>query len=348
MFPVACVATGSLIPLEKNKTKKEHSRYSKPKFLITFLIVMGLFAAVRHIFSIEVPLRTSETAMCPSDSSTSTLLAQTESEDIEEELIEEEEKIDYNESTIVDSTLLAVDADEAYGNSTDSLPFNHSHHATTVSSPDDNLLIEHPISDPHAVVNGRKPHRIKGVWSYDKCFPDIQDVQITEAKRHGISPVKNREEAEVLVKKHQLVNVSHSPFYKLDNLTHSMPYLVPRAQQLLNTICLNFIDSCQMKGIPVHLPIITSVLRTTDDVAQLQRGNQNATTNSCHCYGTTIDISYNKFVPVTGSYHPSQALTRWNEPMKQILSEVLDDLRQQNKVYVKYEKKQGCFHMTCR
>ncbi|MBQ6965447.1 MAG: hypothetical protein IJP82_07130 [Bacteroidaceae bacterium] len=196
--------------------------------------------------------------------------------------------------------------------------------------------------------NPNKPHRIRGVWSYAECFPDIQDVQIVAAQKYGIQPVRNREEAEALVKSHQLVNICHSPFYTVDSLTHSIPYLVPRAQHLLNTICLNFLDSCQVKGLPPHLPMVTSVLRTTDDVSKLQRGNKNATTNSCHCYGTTVDIAYNRFMPVSGTYYSNAALLRWNEPMKQVLAEVLNDLRLQRKCYVKYERKQGCFHLTCR
>ena len=193
-----------------------------------------------------------------------------------------------------------------------------------------------------------KAHRVRGVWSYADCFPDSQNVQIEAAQKYGIMPVRNRKEAERLVKQHRLVNICHSPFYAIDELTHSIPYLVPRAQHLLNTICLNFIDSCQVKGLPIHLPIVTSVLRTTDDVSNLQRGNKNATTNSCHCYGTTVDIAYNKFMPMTGTYESKATLFRWNEPMKQVLSEVLNDLRMEGKCYVKYERKQGCFHLTCR
>lgn len=191
-------------------------------------------------------------------------------------------------------------------------------------------------------------HRVRGVWSYSECFPDSQSVQIVAAEDNGITPVRNREEAEVLVKQHQLVNICHSPFYSVDRLTHSIPYLVPKAQHLLNTICLNFMDSCQVKGLPIHMLIVTSVLRTTEDVSNLQRGNKNATTNSCHCYGTTVDIAYNKFMPMTGTYESKAALLRWNEPMKQVLSEVLNDLRMEGKCYVKYERKQGCFHLTCR
>lgn len=260
-----------------NKTHK----YTQWKFITTFAVVMGLFASVRHIFSIEVPL---QVAPPPTEKP---IIAT-----VEENPFEKQEDLE---------------------------PFK---------------------------VEGNK--RIRGVWSYSDCFPDVQDIQIEAAQKYGITPVSNREEAEVLVQQHKLVNITHSPFYAVDKLTHSIPYLVPRAQHLLNTICLNFIDSCQTKGVPPHLPIVTSVLRTTDDVSNLQRGNKNATTNSCHCYGTTVDIAYNKFMPLTETYQPNTPLLRWNEPMKQILSEVLYDLRQQGKCYIKYEKKQGCFHLTVR
>ena len=193
-----------------------------------------------------------------------------------------------------------------------------------------------------------RPHTIKGVWSFDKCFHDLNDVQLVAAQANGIDPVADKEEALQYVKQHKLVDISHSPYYMVDDLTHSMPYLVPKAQHLVNTICLNFIDSLQMKGIMPHLPIITSVMRTTDDVKKLQKGNGNATTNSCHCYGTTVDISYNRFMPISGTHVPTAQLTRWNYNMKQILSEVLFDLREQKRCYVKYELKQGCYHLTVR
>lgn len=223
-----------------------------------------------------------------------------------------------------------------------------------IENTEDDVLFEESTDSMDSIKNSNMSpinggaHRVRGVWSYSACFPDSQSVQIEAAQKYGIAPVKNRKEAEVLVKQHRLVNICHSPFYAVDDLTHSIPYLVPRAQHLLNTICLNFIDSCQVKGIPIHLPIVTSVMRTTDDVSNLQRGNKNATTNSCHCYGTTVDIAYNKFMPMTGTYESKAALLRWNEPMKRVLSEVLNDLRMEGQCYVKYERKQGCFHLTCR
>ena len=307
---------------------------------------MGGFGAIRHGFSLEVPLHHASEYEDNEHDENADIDAPAIDEDAQAEFTFEE-PISYSDTIEIDSALLELDADEAYGNVEDTAGFHHEHHETTVESPDDNLIIEHQVSNPN--VHGyRKTHKIKGVWSYDKCFPDINDIQLLAAKRHGITPPSSRSEADRYVQNHKLVNISKSPYYIVDSLTHSMPYLVPRAQQLLNTICVNFIDSCQIKGLPLHLPIITSALRTADDVTKLQRGNKNATTNSCHCYGTTVDIAYNKFWPVTEEYATEQPLTRWNEPMKQVLSEVLNDLRLRGKCYVKYERKQGCFHLTCR
>lgn len=296
--------------------RKRKSRYSKKKFLLTFIVVMGVFAAIRHVFDINIPMRTDSSLFAENKSAnddSSIYIADSiyQKASLPEEEQEEEEENEERSDTVEQNELFP--------------------------------------KEQTAQTDGRKKfHPIRGVWSYSKCFPDVQDVQIIAARKHGINPVRSREEAEQYVKNHQLVNVTHSPYYTVDKLTHSIPYLVPRAQHLLNTISVNFIDSCIVKGLPVHLLMVTSVLRTADDITKLQRGNQNATTNSCHCYGTTVDIAYNRFVPVNGTYYRNMALLRWNEPMKKVLSEVLRDLREQGLCYVKYERKQGCFHLTCR
>lgn len=202
-------------------------------------------------------------------------------------------------------------------------------------------------SDRHAgETTPRKAGRRSRVWSYPACFPDIQDVQIEAAVAAGITPVASHQEVEELVRKQQLVSILHSPYYAVEPLTHSLPYVVPRAQEMLNTIGINFIDSCLSRGLPPHLPVVTSVLRTTEQVARLQRGNTNATTNSCHCYGTTFDIAYTRFQPITGN--PADSATRWDEQLKLTLAEVLYDLRADSLCYIKYEHKQACFHMTIR
>ena len=161
----------------------------------------------------------------------------------------------------------------------------------------------------------------------------------------GRETCENRLDAEK--RKDELVYIDCSPYYYIDPLHSSIPYLVPRAAVLLQDIGQAFFDSLQVKGVPLHRFIVTSVLRTQEDVAKLRRHNGNATENSCHLYGTTIDICYNRYQTVEDPDGPSRRQVR-NDSLKFILSEVLNDMRQQNRCFIKYEVKQGCFHMTVR
>lgn len=49
--------------------------------------------------------------------------------------------------------------------------------------------------------DGRRPHPIYSVPSYTACFPDLQDVQIVSARKMGVRPVQNRQEAELRKKR---------------------------------------------------------------------------------------------------------------------------------------------------
>ena len=110
---------------------------------------------------------------------------------------------------------------------------------------------------------------------------------------------------------------------------------------LLQDIGRTFMDSLQVKGLPLHRIVVTSVLRTEEDVTRLRRSNHNATEQSCHLYGTTFDINYNL-------YNAEKRKSAPDDKLKFVLSEVLDDLRQQGRCYIKYEVRQPCFHITVR
>lgn len=187
-------------------------------------------------------------------------------------------------------------------------------------------------------------HRIWSVARYADAFPDSQQVQIIAANRWGVEPVINRSDAEQ--RKNELVYVQSSPYYHIDKMYRSIPYLVPRAAVLLNDIGRAYYDSLQIKGIPLHQFIITSVLRTKEDVNKLRHYNGNATENSCHLYGTTFDISYNRYLTVQTAEEPRRAVR--NDSLKWVLCEVLNDFRKNGRCYIKYEVKQGCFHITVR
>lgn len=185
-------------------------------------------------------------------------------------------------------------------------------------------------------------HRIWSVPHFGNTFPDQNDVQLLAATKWGVKPVKDRKEAEH--RKSELVYVSSNPYFHVDKLSSSIPYLVPRASVLLQDIGRAFFDSLQIKGVPLHQVIVTSVLRSEEDVAKLRGRNLNAKENSCHLYGTTFDICYNRYKTVEPPGEKRREVR--NDTLKWILSEVLRDFREQRRCHVKYEVKQGCFHIT--
>jgi uncharacterized protein YcbK (DUF882 family) len=190
-----------------------------------------------------------------------------------------------------------------------------------------------------------EPHNIRGVVSYKRSFGDLNDTHLAVAQKIGIKPLADRAEAEKM--KGKLVHVTSGDHYTVDSLTHSIPYLIPQAQQLLDAIGRNFLDSLENKGLNPNQILVTSVLRTQEDVARLRRRNGNASPNSAHAYATTFDISYRRFHKVEDpDGRPMQDVS--SDTLKLVLSEVLRDLRKADRCYVKYELKQGCFHITVR
>lgn len=200
------------------------------------------------------------------------------------------------------------------------------------------------VAETKSVAKPRIWHRINSVPSYKDAFPDSNEVQLVSARKYGVKPVKNRADAEK--RKSELVYVAANPYFHVDKLRESIPYLVPRANVLLQDIGQAFFDSLYVKGVPLHKIIVTSVLRSEEDVARLRRHNQNASDNSCHRFGTTFDICYNRYKTVQTDNQPRRAVT--NDTLKWILSEVLRDMRQAKRCHIKYEVKQGCFHITTR
>lgn len=188
------------------------------------------------------------------------------------------------------------------------------------------------------------PKRVYDV-KFAREFNDMNDVQLLAAQSIGVPPVKDREAAEHSKKK--LVKLEDTDSYVIDSLTHSIPYLVPSAKDLLDRIGRNFLDSLASKGLNPNKIVITSVLRTEDDVLRLRRHNLNASEKSTHCYGTTFDISYWHYVKVPDLRGRPYADVP-PEYLRAVLSQVLKDLHDQKACYVKYERKQTCFHVTVR
>ncbi|MEG1617418.1 MAG: DUF5715 family protein [Bacteroidales bacterium] len=184
--------------------------------------------------------------------------------------------------------------------------------------------------------------KIHHFGNFRKVFNDLNDVHLAAAKKNGVPEVDSREDAER--HKRKLKKIEDGEYYKIDPLTHSIPYLVPKAKDMLEEIGKNFKDSLKSKGVDSYQVIVTSVLRSNEDIRKLRRGNGNASKNSAHRFGTTIDIAYARFNRTDDKYPHDIPV----EHLKHVLGEVLRDMRKEKKCYVKYEVKQGCFHITVR
>ncbi len=190
-----------------------------------------------------------------------------------------------------------------------------------------------------------EPRNIHGVANFGRTFGDLNQKQLNIAQAIGIEPIASREDAEHMTDK--LVQIEENERYAIDSLTHSIPYLIPGAASLLDTIGQNFMDSLTSKGLNPNKIIVTSVLRTYNDVKRLRRRNTNASARSTHMYGTTFDISWKRFKKIEDKDgRPLQDVAP--DTLKLVLAEVLRDLRKTESCYIKYEIRQACFHVTTR
>lgn len=171
-------------------------------------------------------------------------------------------------------------------------------------------------------------------------FSDKQPLQLSVATTKGIEPVSDVKAAYRV--KLPISLVAPCEAFDIDTLKHSLPYLQPDAAEVLSNIGSMFADSVMSRTGHRSRIRVTSILRTEGSVARLRRLNRNAVENSTHRYGRTFDISYRNFTPQDTNYVLNSELG------KNILAGVLRKFRNDSLIYVKYERKQGCFHITVR
>lgn len=190
-----------------------------------------------------------------------------------------------------------------------------------------------------------KRGELKKIWyngSYNRDFNDLNPVHLAEAQKIGIEPVPSREAAEHASRK--MEEIQTNEYYEVEELTHSIPYLVPEAATLLEDIGRNFQDSLRNLNASIYKVKVTSVTRTVDDVKNLKKRNSNSSANSAHQYGTTFDVSWARYTKVD----EEDTLNIDKDQLKMVLAMVLRDLKRADRCYVKHERKQGCFHITAR
>lgn len=174
---------------------------------------------------------------------------------------------------------------------------------------------------------------------FGKIFNDSNYRHLAHAVPGGIRPVTG--DASAWYDGKGLVLVRSDRYIFVDSLSHSYPYLVPHAAGLLEEIGKRFADSLAARGGGSYRPKVTSLLRTPVTIGRLRRVNGNATVESAHQYATTFDISYSKFI----CDNPADT-RRTFEDLKNLLAEIVFDLRAEGRCLVKHERRQACFHIT--
>lgn len=214
------------------------------------------------------------------------------------------------------------------------------------NAPTDTLVTLHPRAASQPKQNMDELDDVKRlvvsapIGKLRDVFNDTNDLQLNAAIANGIAPVQDLRSAYHL--KRSIQRIFSCDEFILDSLSMSMPYLVPKAAQLLKDIGRAFQDTVRQRGGKDYRIKVTSVLRTDYSVSRLRRRNRNATEQSCHRYGTTFDISWTKFDCADTTHIVSL------EDLKNILSEIIYDKRRQGRCYAIFERRQGCFHITVR
>lgn len=177
--------------------------------------------------------------------------------------------------------------------------------------------------------------------NYAEVFNDSNYVHYADAEKIGLKPLSTTRSFWQMER--GLVKIADCEEFHLEQLTHSEPYLVPEAAAMVHEIGRRFRDSVHARGLGDYRVCVTSVLRTPEHVRRLRRVNPNAIDSSVHCLGTTIDIAYNHYAPRSEADDHATAVQ-----LKTTLADVLYAMRQEGKCWVKYERKQPCFHITAR
>ena len=115
-----------------------------------------------------------------------------------------------------------------------------------------------------------KRGELKRIWfkgSYNRDFNDLNDLHLSSALKIGIEPVSSREEAEHASRK--MEEITTNDYYEVEELTHSIPFLVPEAAELLEKIGRNFQDSLTNHNASIYKIKVTSITRTVDDIKNI-------------------------------------------------------------------------------
>lgn len=197
-------------------------------------------------------------------------------------------------------------------------------------------------------VRGASGSNFKGSTSID-TYKDLNTLHLRHARANGISPLSSgkalHSKLDDLLDDDKLVKISDNKYYVVNSLSHSHPYLVPEAAELLDQIGKRFQKKLSDHGLDDYRFRVTSLLRTQESQRSLSRSNVNASPTSAHLYGTTFDITYKSLIK--RRFFGGKRVVSERVPLS-LLSDAIGELRKEGRLVVVTEKKEACFHITVR
>jgi hypothetical protein len=188
---------------------------------------------------------------------------------------------------------------------------------------------------------------------------DVNAEQIATARALGIR-AGGQARIEALEREGRLVPLGDSTAYwVLRDMDHSVPYVTPDARAMLTELGRRFHARLDRLGLPRYRMKVTSALRTDETQAELRKINSYASrTVSAHEFGTTIDVSHERFaVPADPRPEGSAALGLEREMLEEVgkeqakvlqaeLGRAIAEMRDQRALHVMMENMQPVYHMT--
>jgi len=190
-----------------------------------------------------------------------------------------------------------------------------------------------------------------GAREISELHQDVNAEQIAIARSLGVR-ASGATEITRLVKQGRLVALGDStPYWVLRRMEHSAPYVTPDARAMLVQLGRRFHERLDSLGLPRYRMKVTSALRTDETQAELRRINSNASqTVSAHEFGTTVDVSHERFAVPTGSGAATEMLEEVGKEnsraLQAELGRALADLRDAGALRVMMEDRQPVYHMT--
>lgn len=212
-----------------------------------------------------------------------------------------------------------------------------------------NHYFEKPVPPPDTIRVEEIPMpKDTGVVRVVK-YKDLNAAHLEVAQRNGIQPFTSNQafldNIGRMMALGKLVKIEDNEYYVIKELTHSHPYLTPKAASLLNEIGRRYSERLAQNGLGKSYFQVSSLLRTNESQKRLSRSNRNASSSSSHLYGTTFDITYMKVKKIP---HPLVSAEVVDGPAMKILSDVLGELRKEGRCLVVTERNEACFHITAK